>query len=202
MFPAAAVLVALAAPPAPAAPAPAPAEAFVRAEKLFAADRFGEAEPLFRAALATDDRSLKRRAYDRLMGLYLRSGRPDRAVRLAEPFRAWLKEIGETDFAALDLLLGQCRLDLGYAELADEHLAAALRAKSLPPGSELEALRLRADVAAQRRDPAEKDRLAELGRAARAVLKDAVGRNSAADRVAAGRGAADAAARRAERAGH
>lgn len=194
MFPAAAVLVALAAPPAPTAPTP--AEAFQKAERLLAADRFGDAEPLFRAALATDDRYLKRQTYTRLMGLYLRSGRPDRAVRLAEPFRAWLKEIGETDFAMLDLLVGRCRLELGYAELADKLLAAALEAKSLPPEGQLEALRLRADAAVQRKDPAEKDRLAELEKAARAFLKDAERRHDAAARVVAGRFAADAAFRR------
>src|SRR5262245_42018023 len=139
MFPAAVVLVAFAAPSAPAAQTP--AEAYQEAEKLFAKDRFGEAEPLFRAALNTDDRFLKRQAYNRLLHLYLRSGRPDKGVRLADSFRAWLKDVGDTDLAMLELLAGQCRLELGYAELADKHLAAAIDAKTLPPESQLEALR-------------------------------------------------------------
>ena len=80
MFPTAIVLVALAAPPAT------PAEAFRRAEELYAADEFGEAEPLFRAALASDEPYLKRRAYTRLMNLYARSGRPDKAIKLAEHY--------------------------------------------------------------------------------------------------------------------
>src|SRR3954454_20051658 len=101
MFPAAVVLVALAAPSAPVEPTP--AEAFQQAEKLFAADRFGEAEPLFQAALRTDDRFLKRQTYNRLMGLYVRSGRPDKAVQLSESFRAWLKDVGDPDTATLEL---------------------------------------------------------------------------------------------------
>src|SRR5262245_16556468 len=73
MFPVAVVLVALAAPPAPAEQTP--AEAFSRAEKFYAADRFGEAEPLLQAALRTEERFLKRQVYNRLMNLYVRSGR-------------------------------------------------------------------------------------------------------------------------------
>ncbi len=191
MFPAAAVLVALAALPAPLAPA----EAFQQAEKLFAADRFGEAEPLFLSALRTDNRYLKRQTYARLMALYLSSGRPDKAVRLGKPFRTWLKEIGETDFAMLDLLVGHARLELGYTEEADKHLAAAIQTRTLPPENQLEAMRLRADGAAQRKDPAVKDRLAELEKTARAFLNDAEHHNSAADRIIAGRAVAEAAFR-------
>jgi hypothetical protein len=65
---------------------PSPAEALERAEKLYAADKFGEAEPLLRAATASEEPFLKRRAYNRLLALYLRSGRPDRALELADPF--------------------------------------------------------------------------------------------------------------------
>lgn len=197
MFPTALVLVALAAPPAP----PPAAEALQRAEKLYAEDRFGEAEPLYRAALDTEDQFLKRRAYNRLLSLYLRSGRPDKAVKLATPYRAWLKELpGAADgIASLDLLVGQCLLELGYADDADTHLRAALDAKAaLPPERQLEALRLRAEVAIQQKGAAEKDRWAELERAAAEQAKAASERNDGPARVAAGRYLAEALFRRAD----
>src|SRR5205807_171328 len=57
MFPRAVVLATVSA----ADPAPAtPAEAFQKAEELYAADKFGEAEPLFQAALRAEDRFVKR----------------------------------------------------------------------------------------------------------------------------------------------
>ena len=68
MFPTALVLLALAAAP------DTPAETYQKAETLYAADRFGEAEPLYQAALRSDDRFVKRQAYNRLMNLYARSG--------------------------------------------------------------------------------------------------------------------------------
>jgi CHAT domain-containing protein/tetratricopeptide (TPR) repeat protein len=197
MVPVAVVLLALAAAP------DAPAEAFQKAENLYAADRFGEAEPLFRAALAADDRFLRRNAYNRLMHLYVRSGRPDKAVRLAEPYRAWLKELRDAEgLAALDLLTGECLLALGYSDEADKHLAAALSATPpLPTDRRLEALRLRGAVALQQADAAEKDRWAELERAAVEASKEAVRDNDAAARVAAGRYVAEARFHRGDTAG-
>ena len=197
MFPTALVLVALAAPPAP----PSAAESLQRAEKLYAEDRFGEAEPLYRAALDTDDQFLKRRAYNRLLSLYLRSGRPDKAVKLATPYRAWLKELPNAadGIASLDLLVGQCLLDLGYTDDADSHLRAALGAKpALPPERQLEALRLRAEVAIQQKAAGEKDRWAELEKVAAEQVKAAVASNDGRARVAAGRYLAEALFRRAD----
>jgi CHAT domain-containing protein/tetratricopeptide (TPR) repeat protein len=197
MFPVAVVLVALAASPAPAEQTP--AEAFSQAEKFYAADRFGEAEPLLQAALRTEDRFLKRQVYNRLMNLYVRSGRPDKAIRVAEPFRAWLKGVGDTDVAMLELLEGQCRLELGYAELADKHLVAAINAKTLPAENQLEAMRFRVEAAVQRKDAkGEKDRLAELEKAAREFLKAAEQRNEGSARVIASRYLAEAVFRRGE----
>ncbi len=192
MFPTAIVLVALAAPPAT------PAEAFRKAEELYAADKFGEAEPLFRAALASDEPFLKRRAYTRLMNLYVRSGRPDKAVQLAEPYRAWLKEVRDPEgLAALDLLTGECLHELGYAAQADKHLVAALGADPpLPLDRRLEALRLRAEVALHRKDAAEKERWAELEKAAATATERAVQQNDTAVRVQAGRYLAEALFRR------
>ncbi len=192
MFPAAVLLIVLAAPP-----ASEPADAFRRAERLYAAERFGEAEPLYQAALATEDRFLKRDAYNRLIGVYTRSGRPDKALNLVAAFQAWLKKIGETNgFAALDLLAAQCRLELGYPDAAEKLLAGALAAKPpLTPDRRLEALRLCAEVAVQRKDAGEKQ-WAELETAAAKVLKDDTRTSDGALRVTAARYLAEALYRR------
>ncbi|MDY3551181.1 CHAT domain-containing protein [Gemmata sp. JC717] len=181
---------------------PAPVEAFRKAERLAAEDRFGDAEPLYRAALATDDRFLKRQAYNRLMSLYVRSGRPDQALRIGEAFRAWLKTVGDPDGSgALELLTAQCHLDLGYPDAAEAHVNAALGAK--PPLASplmLDALRVRCETAALKRDGSEARRWAELERAAAEALKVAERTHAAAGRVAAARVLAEALAKRGDRA--
>ena len=162
MVPTAVILLALSVP----VGAPTPAEAFREAERLAAADKVGEAEALYRVALATDDRFLKRETYDRLMSLYVRSGRPDKAVQLGAVFRDWLKSVGESSFAALDLLTARCQLELGYTDAADKFVTAALEARPpLAPGRRLEALRLRAEIAIQKKDATEKQRWEDLEKA-------------------------------------
>lgn len=175
-------------------PAPRPAELLERAERLYAADRFGEAEPLLRAALAADEPFLKRQAYNRLLALYLRSGRPDRALELAGPYRKWLDAVRDpAGRAELDLVCGRCRLDLGYPTEADAHLRAALGAPDgLSTEQRLDALRLRAEVAALRRDPAAADYWRALAADARAARARAERDNAAAPLVAAARFLADA----------
>lgn len=165
MLPTAVLLLAVAAPPAP-------ADAFQRAERLAANDQFGEAEPLYRAALDTDDRFLKREAFNRLMSVYVRSGRPDKALQLGDTFRAWLKTVGDPDGpGALELTTAQCHLELGYPDAAEKALAAALAARPpLAADRRLDALALRAELAAQQKDGAEKRHWAELARAAEELL--------------------------------
>jgi CHAT domain-containing protein len=145
-----------------------PAEVFRRAEAAHAADRFGEAEPLFLSLTRGGDRYYKRQSYERLLGLYVRSGRQDRAVALAGPYRAWLGEVGDREaLPELDLLLGECHLGLGYPDRADAHLTAALDARpALAPERRLEALRLRAEVSAFRKRADEAARWAALREAA------------------------------------
>lgn len=191
MLPTAVMLLAVSAPPAP-------AEAFQKAERLAAVDRFGDAEPLYRAALDTDDRFLKREAYNRLMSLYVRSGRPDKALRTGDAFRAWLKTVGDPDGpGVLESLTAQCHLDLGYLDAAETHVAAALAAKPLlAPERKLDALKLRAEIAVQKKDGTEGRRWAELERAAADVLKAAEQANTGSLRVAAARALAEALARR------
>eukprot|EP01137_Pigoraptor_chileana_P036902 Opistho-2@33220 len=116
MLPLAVVLLTAAAPETP-------AEVFRRAEAAHAADRFGEAEPLFLSLTRGGDRYYKRQSYERLLGLYVRSGRQDRAVALAGPYRVWLGEVGDREaLPELDLLLGECHFGLGYPDRADAHL--------------------------------------------------------------------------------
>ncbi|AWM38850.1 hypothetical protein C1280_18925 [Gemmata obscuriglobus] len=181
---------------------PAPAEAFRQAERFAAEDRFGDAEPLYRSALDTDDRFLKRQAFNRLMSLYVRSGRPDKALRTGDAFREWLKTVGDPDGSgALELLTAQCHLDLGYPDTAETHVTAALGARPpLAPPLVLDALRLRCETAALKRDGSETRRWAELERAAADTLKVAERTNTAAVRVAAARALADALAKRGDRA--
>jgi CHAT domain-containing protein/tetratricopeptide (TPR) repeat protein len=172
--------------------AAAPADDFRRAEAAYAADRFGEAEPLYLALTRGDDRFLKRQSFDRLLGLYVRSGRQDRAVKLAEPYRAWLREVGDADaLPELDLLLGECHLGLGYPDRADAHLAAALGA-TLPPERRLDALRLRAEVSAFRTRGDEGARWAALRDAATELLQRAEQSNDTPLRVTAARYRAEA----------
>lgn len=195
MFPTAVVLVTVfAADPAPATPA----EAFQKAEELYAADKFGEAEPLFQAALLAEDRFVKRQAYNRLMNLYVRSGRPDKAIRLATPYRAWLKELDDpAGLAALDLLTGECLLELGYTDESDKHLVAALAANpTLPAERRLEALRLRGEVALQRKEPVGKERWAALEKEAAELSKQAIRDNNGSARIVTGRYLAEALFRR------
>ncbi|HEY1188897.1 MAG TPA: hypothetical protein VGE74_14680, partial [Gemmata sp.] len=196
MLPTAVLLLVVAAPPAP-------AEAFQRAERLAAADKFGEAEPLYRVALETDDRFLKRETYNRLMGLYVRSGRPDKALQLGEPFRAWLAVVGNPDGpGGLELITAQCHLDLGYPAEAEKAVAAALGSKPpLPPGQRLDALKLRAEVATQTSSPTEKQHWADLARAAADYLARAERAKDGRLRVTAGRALAEALAHQGDPAG-
>ena len=199
MFPTAVLVLVIAAPPA----APEPADAFQQAERLYASDRFGEAEPLYQRALAANDRFLKRQAHNRLLALYVRSGRPDKALQHSAVFRDWLKKVGGEDgFAALDLLAARCHLELGYPDAAETELTAALEAKTpLAPDRRLEARRLHAEVAIQKKDTAEKNTLAELETDAAAVLKDATRDNDGSLRVTAGRYLAESLFRRGDIAG-
>ena len=196
MLASALVCLALAAPPA----APGPEEALQRAEKLFSADKFGEAEPLYQAALKSNLAFVKRQAYERLMGLYVRSGRQDKAIQLAGPFRAWLADLGDAAAPGeLELLLGECYLGLGYLDKADEHLTAALAAvPRLADERRLQALRCRAETAVQRRSPDVAKRWDDLQAAARQVAATANKAEDTAMRVAAVRFLAEGLQRRGE----
>ncbi len=187
MFPTA-VLLLVAAPPV----ATSPAGAFRQAERLYATERFGEAEPLYRAALETDDRFLKRETYNRLMNLYVRTGRPDKGLATGTAFRAWLQQVGDTSEAVtIALLTAQFQLELGYVDAAEKGLAAVPLGK-LTPERRLDALRLRSEIAIQKKDNSEKSRWGELEKAAASTLTEAENTNDTALRVVARRAMAEA----------
>jgi len=153
------------------APPEDPAAVLRRAETLYASDRFGEAEPLLLEAARSTDPFVKRRAYEKLMALYVRSGRQDKAIQLGTPFRVWLKDVGDAAATSeLDLMLGECYLGLGYLEKADNLLTAAIAGgNALTEDRRMQALRCRAEIASQRRDPEAAKRWGDLEALAREV---------------------------------
>ncbi|HZY85815.1 MAG TPA: hypothetical protein VFE78_13355, partial [Gemmataceae bacterium] len=87
--------------------APPGVEALQRAEELYRAGELLEAEPLYQAA-AGGRGELRRQAYDRLLTLYARLGRPDRAVQTGLEYQTWLARRGDrVRVQRLGLELGQ-----------------------------------------------------------------------------------------------
>lgn len=190
------LLLALGADPAPGDPA----DVLRKAEALYAADRFGEAEPLLLDTIRTGEAFVKRRAYERLMALYVRSGRQDKAIALAGQFREWLTKVGDTTSSGeLDLTLGECYFGLGYLEKADKHLAAALATGiALADERRLQALRCRAEIAAVRKDGHAAKMWTELEIAARDIARIAENTADTALRVSSFRYLAEALHRKGE----
>jgi CHAT domain-containing protein len=127
------------------------------AERHYRGDRLLEAERAFRAALAVSDGAARRRCYDRLMRIYVRLGRQDQAVRLAQPFAAFLKESkDEARLSELSVEVGECYLALGHFREAPGHFDEALATTgeaALPPRRKLAALAGRARAFEFQRDP-------------------------------------------------
>jgi CHAT domain-containing protein len=99
---------------------------YQRAEKLCAANRLAEAEVLYRKGLAGEP-SLRLACLNRLLPLYARLGRCDRAVQTALASRPWLRDAGELKrLRLLSLQLGDYYLQLGHAHSAERHLHEAL----------------------------------------------------------------------------
>ncbi len=179
----------------PAAPPDAdPVAAFRQAEVHFADDRPGLAEPLYRTALTAADNYTVRRSYERLMALYIKSARADKAISLADPFREWLTKVGDVGTAAqLDVVCGECYVELALYDRAETAYAAALDAKQpLPADYVLRAYRGRAEVAAWRKLPTLPQRWRDLEENAVAVRKVADASNERGLRIVADRARAEA----------
>jgi CHAT domain-containing protein/tetratricopeptide (TPR) repeat protein len=155
-----------------------PLAAFKRAEEHFAADRPALAEPLYQAALKAKDAFTVRRSYERLMALYIKSARADKAVRIAGPFREWLNKVGDAATTRqLDVVCGECYLELALYDEAEAAFAAALTGKADLLGDfTLRAYRGRVEVARGRRTDDVRKRWQELEDAA-AAIRRAAGRD-------------------------
>jgi CHAT domain-containing protein len=117
------VLAAWACPPVQAQPGP---SALARAEKAYRADALLTAEPLYAAVLDQLSGRQRQRCYDRLLTIYVRLGRPDKAIRLGTAYRQWLREVQDPKpLRELDLLFGECYLALGHYRTALAYLERA-----------------------------------------------------------------------------
>jgi CHAT domain-containing protein/tetratricopeptide (TPR) repeat protein len=158
--------------------APPAVDALDRAEKLYRAGDLLEAEPLYQAVAGSGQEELCRQAYDRLLSLYARLGRSDRAVQTGLTYQVWLEERGDRSrLQQLGLELGQNYLALGHYPEAEAALQQALgdqrAASSLPPLWQLATWADLARVAERRRDRSEAARRwSEVERRARAALND------------------------------
>ncbi len=119
--------------PARAEPLP-PVEALRKAEALYAAGDLLEAEPLYKqlaasrpGAKAPAHRALYRKANERLLALYVRLGRDDRAVQVGLPYLGWLLDLDDRPASQrVALRLGESYLALGHCARASSWLNEAL----------------------------------------------------------------------------
>jgi CHAT domain-containing protein/tetratricopeptide (TPR) repeat protein len=115
-----------------------PLRTLEQAERLYRADRLPEAERLYLQALDGLSLTQQQRCYDRLFAIYIRVGRPDRAVRLGRSLERRLRSVGDK-YAMRELTadMGGWYLTLGhYAEaetLLQEALKVAPGERPLPP---------------------------------------------------------------------
>ena len=158
--------------------APPAVEALQRAEELYRTGDLLEAEPLYQAATRAGRGQLRRQAYDRLLTLYARMGRPDRAVQTALAYQPLLAEQGDrARLQQLGLELGRDYLALGHYAEAEAAIQGALAdrraASALPRMRRLSAWADLARIAGHRRDrPLAAERWAAVERLARAALDE------------------------------
>lgn len=178
----------------PAQPAEDPLAAFKRAEEFFVADRPAQAEPLYQTALKSKDAFTVRRSYERLMALYIKSARADKAVRIAGPFRDWLNKVGDAATTRqLEVVCGECYVELALYDAAEAAFAAALEGKGTLIGDfALRAHRGRVEVGRWRRTDDLTQRWKELEDSAVAIRKVADRENDVSLLIAADRARAEA----------
>ncbi len=120
-------------------------DAFRRAEHAFESGKWKEAEPLYRrlAQDANDDRAAT--CYERLMHIYARVGRLDRAIKNGLRCRELLVRTGASNrLPYIDVRLGEFYCAFRHYREADRHLSRVLQADpsgvALPPLVRLTAL--------------------------------------------------------------
>lgn len=155
--------------------APAPLEAFKRAEVHYHADRPASAEPLYQIALQSNDAFLVRQSYSRLVDLYIKSARPDRAIQIAKPFREWLARVDDrAAIVQLDLECAECYIALALYDRAEAALAGVQAAKQpLAKRDRMRVQRGLAEIARWLRLPSEKERWQQLETTAVSVRDEA-----------------------------
>lgn len=105
-----------------------------RGEELYGQDRLLEAETKFRAALEGVSDDDKAPCYDRLLTIYTRLERYDRAVSIGSRYEQWLATHPHEDRERLLYYeLGWCYYSLGHAARAEPYLKKALAEGNLPP---------------------------------------------------------------------
>jgi CHAT domain-containing protein len=154
------------------------AEDLERAEGLYSAGDLLEAEPLYQALARSVRPELRRQASDRLLTLYARLGRADRAVQTGLIYQTWLTQLGDRcRLQSLSLELGQNYLTLGHYAEAEAALKQSLSdsqvACSLSLFQQLSARVDLARIAENRHDLADADaRWRMVERLARGALTD------------------------------
>jgi CHAT domain-containing protein/tetratricopeptide (TPR) repeat protein len=132
------------------------AEALRQAEELFARDDLPPAEKLYAQVLASSQaRDHRLLCYERLLAIYMRSGRFDRAVDHGQKFIAWLKDSDDpARLRRIHLQVGWSFVQLGHYAAAEAPLQEALKeakgVAALPVSQRLTALTLFARAAEAR----------------------------------------------------
>jgi tetratricopeptide (TPR) repeat protein len=115
-----------------------------RGEDFYRDGKLLDAADAFQKALPLSTGKDRRDCYDRLIAIYVRIGRQDKAIGVAKPFAAWLTQLGdEARLRELSLEVGECYLALGHYRQAAEHFQRALTPSgrdALPPPKKLAAL--------------------------------------------------------------
>ena len=120
------------------------AQALQQADEFYQANKWVEAEPLYRQALNAAEGADRRRCFDRLLTIYVRVGRQDQAIQTGLKYADWLRRTGDHVRArTVELDLGKWYLALGHYADAEPHLRRALadfKGHPLPPARQILAL--------------------------------------------------------------
>jgi CHAT domain-containing protein/tetratricopeptide (TPR) repeat protein len=141
-------------------------ETLRKADTLYGAEKFLEAEEPYRRALPFTSGEDRRRCYERLLRIYALVGRQDQAVGVGLEFEEWLRRAHD-DARASEVAqgVGGCYLALGHLDRAEEALRRSLTGAGLPDDRKVMALTYLAQIAEKQ------DRNEEAGTRWRAVEK-------------------------------
>ncbi|MGL4419083.1 MAG: tetratricopeptide repeat protein, partial [Gemmataceae bacterium] len=107
-----------------------PGDLYKQAEELNRQDRPAAAEAIFRKVVDGADPFFRRQAYERLLSIYVKSSRLDKAVQLANEYHDWLSKVGDQTAAnELEVAKAECFFGLGYTDKAEALFQEALTAK-------------------------------------------------------------------------